>query len=292
MHPTIEQLLKHKPVVLDGAWGTQLQAQGLPIGANPDVWNLEHPERVEAVARGYVEAGSEIILTNSFGANRYILERHGLAEKVAEINRAGAEISKRACGGKALVFGSMGPTGKILMMGDVTVEDMQEVFREQAQALADGGADGLLIETMSDLEEVKVAVAAARTTGLPVAVSLVYDAGAEKDRTMMGVTPERAAEELADSGIDVLGANCGQGIAGFVKICQRLHQASHLPVWIKANAGLPEMVDGKAVYRTSPAEFASHVEALVQAGASFIGGCCGTSPDYIRALKQVLGARE
>ena len=156
MHPTIATLLGKTPVVLDGAWGTQLQAQGLEIGANPDIWNLEHPERVEAVARGYVEAGSQIILTNTFGANRYILERHGLAARAAEINRAGAAISKRAAGGKALVFASIGPTGKMLMMGDVTPEEMQEVFREQAQALADGGADGLLIETMSDLEEVKV----------------------------------------------------------------------------------------------------------------------------------------
>ena len=284
MHPLIEQLLQQAPVVLDGAWGTQLQARGLEIGACPDEWNLSNPERVESVARAYVDAGSRIILTNTFGANRYILERHGLADRVREVNRTGAEISRRAAGDKAFVFASIGPSGKMLMMEEVSREDLLAAFREQCEALAEGGAQGLVVETMSDLEEAKVAAEAAQTTGLPVVVSMVYDAGAQKDRTMMGVTPEKAATELQAAGVDVIGANCGQGIAGFIPIAERYRKATALPLWMKANAGLPEMVNGKATYTTTPETFISHVPALRSAGAQFVGGCCGTSPEFIRAL--------
>jgi 5-methyltetrahydrofolate--homocysteine methyltransferase len=284
MNSVIEQLLAQGPVVTDGAWGTQMQARGLGVGECPDAWNLSNAEKVEEVARAYVEAGSRIILSNTFGATRFGLERHGLAGQVAEVNRAGAEISRRAAGEKARVFASVGPTGKMLMMGEVSEEEMLKTFAEQAQALAEGGADGIVIETMSDLAEAKIALRAARETGLPVVACMVYDSGAEKDRTMMGVTPEQAAEELTAGGADVIGANCGQGIDGFMAICRRLAAATDRPIWIKANAGLPEMVDGKTVYRTEPEEFASHAGPLLEAGASFLGGCCGTDPRFIRAL--------
>ena len=243
---------------------------------------------VEAVAASYVAAGSRVIITNTFGANRFTLERHGLADKVEEINRTGAEISKRAAGDKALVFASVGPTGKMLLMEEVTEEELFDAFSEQAQALAAGRADGLVIETMSDLEEAKIALQACKATGLPVVASMVYDAGTDLDRTMMGTTVEQATTELTEAGADVIGSNCGQGIAGFVKLCAKMKANTNLPIWIKGNAGLPEMIDGKAIYKTTPEEFASFAHPLIDAGADFIGGCCGTSPDFIRAMKSAL----
>ncbi len=285
MHETIEKLTAAGPVVTDGAWGTQLQQHGLPVGACPDAWNLSEPEKVGAVAEAYVEAGSQIILTNTFGANRFVLTRHNLADKVSEINRTGVEISKRAAGKQALVFASIGPTGVMLMMGDVSADDLKAAFADQARALAEGGADGLVVETMADPAEARLAVAAAKETGLPVVACMVYDSGPNKDRTMMGATPEQAAEQLAEAGADVIGSNCGRGIEGFVDICRRLKEAVKLPVWIKANAGLPEVVDGQTVYRQTPAEFARFVPELVEAGAAFIGGCCGTTPEFIAAVK-------
>ncbi len=288
LHPLIAELLRAAPVVTDGAWGTQLQARGLAPGQCPDAWNLEHPERVEAVARAYVEAGSRIILTNTFRANRLALAGYGLADKVIEINRAGAEISRRAAAGSARVFASIGPSGRMLVTGETTPEELAAIFAEQAQALAEGGADALVIETMADLAEACIAVKAARGTGLPVVASMVFDSGKNKDRTMMGVTPEQAAQTLAESGADVVGANCGQGVAGYIAICRRLRAACDRPIWIKANAGLPEVVDGAPVYRMTPEEYARYVPALVEAGASFIGGCCGTGPEFIREIRKVL----
>jgi len=284
MHKIIQTLIADGIVVTDGAWGTQLQARGLGIGEFPDAWNLVHPERVADVARTYVEAGSRVILTNTFGANRLRLADVGLESRVPEINRRGAQISKEAAGTRALVFASIGPSGKMLLTGETSSAALREAFLEQARALAEGGADALVIETMADLNEAVAAVSAAKGTGLPVVACMVFDSGRNKDRTMMGTTPEQAAVALQDAGADVIGANCGQGIAGFVNVCHRLRVATELPVWIKANAGLPQIDDDKAVYSTTPEEFAAHVPQLIAAGASFIGGCCGTSPEFIRAV--------
>lgn len=284
MHALVEQLLSKRPVLLDGAWGTQMQARGLPVGQCGEGWNLDQPDLVGEVAQAYVDAGSDIILTNTFCGSRIMLESHGLSERTVEINRAGAEISKRAAGDRAKVFGSMGPTGKMLMMGDITEDEMVAVFTEQAEALAAGGADGLVMETMSDLDELRCAIRAAKSTGLPVAASMVYDSGVDNDRTMMGVTPEQQAEMVAEAGADIVGSNCGQGIEGFIPIAARMKAACGLPIWMKANAGLPEMVDGKAIYHVTPEAFAAKAADLLAAGADFVGGCCGTSPDFIRAL--------
>lgn len=286
MHPILQDLLAGGPILTDGAWGTQLQARGLALGEFPDAWNLTHAERVEEVARAYVEVGSRVILTNTFGANRLRLAEAGLASKVTEINQRGVEISRRGAGGRAKVFASIGPGGKLLLAGEVTADELRAAFAEQASALADAGADALVVETMSDLEEAAIAVAAAKETGLPVVACMVFDSGRDKDRTMTGVTPEQAAAGLVAAGADVIGSNCGQGIAGFVSLCRRLRAATDKPIWIKANAGLPEVVSGRTVYRTTPEEFARHVPALVEAGASFLGGCCGTSPEFIRAIRR------
>jgi methionine synthase I (cobalamin-dependent) len=288
MHPLIQQLTTHGPVITDGAWGTELQARGLGLGEFPDLWNLTNPERVGEVAQAYVTAGSHVILTNTFGANRIRLAEQGSAERAAEINARGVEISLKAAAGRARVFASIGPTGKLLMNGDVTEDELRAAFGEQARALATAHADALVVETMSDLEEAKLAVGAARETGLPVVACMVFDTGKDKDRTMMGNTPEQAARALTEAGADVIGANCGQGIAGFVAICRRLRAAVDRPVWIKPNAGLPKMVDGRASYTTTPEEFTGYIPAILDAGASFIGGCCGTRPDFIAAIGRAL----
>jgi methionine synthase I (cobalamin-dependent) len=237
-----------------------------------------------------VEAGSQIVLTNTFGSNRFVLARHGLADRVAEVNRAGVEISRRAAGNHAKVFASVGPTGVMLMMGQVSEADLKAAFAVQVQAIAEAGADGIVIETMSDPAEACLAVAAAHETGLPVVACMTFDSGAKKDRTMMGTTPEQAAEQLTAAGADVIGSNCGHGIAGMVDVCRRLHAVTDRPIWIKANAGLPKNVDGKTIYDQTPAEFVDFVPQLLEAGASFLGGCCGTSPDFIRALADKLKA--
>lgn len=285
MNLLIHQLTSKGPVLTDGAWGTQLQIRGLRPGECPDTWNLLHPDRVEQVARAYVAAGSQVILTNTFRANRITLADHELSSRVIDINRTGAEISRRAARDQARVFGSIGPSGKMLVLGETTEAELEEAFAEQAQALLDGGADAILVETISDLVEAKAAIRAARAIGVPVVASMVFDSGKDKDRTMMGVTPEQAADELTAAGADVVGANCGLGVAAYVGICRRLHAATDRPIWIKPNAGLPELIDGTPFYRMTPEQFASYVPALLEAGASFIGGCCGTGPEFIRAMR-------
>jgi 5-methyltetrahydrofolate--homocysteine methyltransferase len=284
----IEELAAAGPVVTDGAWGTQLQARGLEVGRSPDAWNLSHPDWVEEIGRAYVEAGSQVIITNTFQANRLALERHGLTEKTAEINRAGAEISCRAAAGRARVFGSIGPSGKVLLMDETTEDELREVFGEQARALAEGGAEAIVVETMSEPDEAKAALSAALETGLPVVACMTFDSGKDLDRTSFGTTPEQAAKLLVEAGAHAIGANCGQGLEGYVAICKRLKAATDRPVWIKANAGLPEVVGGKTVWSQTPERFASFVPALVEAGASFIGGCCGTGPEFIRAVRERL----
>jgi 5-methyltetrahydrofolate--homocysteine methyltransferase len=288
MHELIARMIADGPVLTDGAWGTQMQARGLEVGACPDEWNLSNPQAVEEVARAYVDAGSQVIITNTFGATRFCLARHNLEDKVVEINRAGAEISRRAAGDRAKVFASMGPSGVMLMMGEASADELRDAFVVQAQALAEGGADALVIETMSDPAEAKLAVEAARTTGLPVVACMVFDSGEDHDRTMMGTTPEEAARTLAEAGADCIGSNCGQGIEGFLPICKRLHEATDRPIWIKANAGLPKVVDGETVYTQTPEGFADHVPGLIEGGASFVGGCCGTSPEFIQAVLKKL----
>jgi methionine synthase I (cobalamin-dependent) len=290
LHPLFLKLLDSLPVITDGAWGTQLQIRGLPPGTFPDAWNLSHPSEVAAVARAYVEAGSQIILTNTFGSNRLRLAEAGLAHLTPQLNQLGVEISLNAAQNHALVFASIGPSGKWLLNGETSPDQLRDTFEEQASALAQAGPDALVIETMTDLEEATIAIKAARTTRLPIVASMVFDSGRNKDRTVMGVTPEQAALALAQAGADVIGANCGQGIDAFIPICQRLKSASNRPIWIKPNAGLPGVVDGLPVYRTTPGDFAANALLLLDAGASFIGGCCGTNPDSIQALRRACKA--
>ncbi len=275
-------------LITDGAWGTELQARGLPPGTIPDTWNLTHPERVQAVARAYADAGSQVILTNTFRANAVAMK--GVPEAdIDAINRAGVAVSRGAAG-QALVFASIGPTGKMLLSGEIDSEQVSAAFVAQSRSLAEAGADALLVETMSDIEEARLAVKAAKSTGLPAIVSFAFDSGKNKDRTMMGATPEAVAAAMAEAGADAVGANCGVGVEQAVPICRRLRAACDLPVWIKPNAGLP-VVEGAAIHYATTAEyFASHFAALRDAGASFVGGCCGSTPEFIRALVAARGA--
>lgn len=284
MKPMIQQWLERGPVLTDGAWGTELQKMGLVPGEIGDHWNLTHSDKVGVVARSYVEAGSGIILTNTFRANRVALRGHEAAEKIKELNRAGVQISRSATGDKARVFASMGPSGKLLMAEEITEQELREAFAEQANALAEAGPDAIVIETMSDLAEAGIALDAAKATGLPTVVCMVFDSGKDQDRTLTGVTPDRAARELTARGADVIGANCGKGIDGFIRICRRLHASTDRPIWIKSNAGLPRVSGDSIVYDMTAEEFARHVPQLVGAGASFLGGCCGTNPQFIRAM--------
>jgi methionine synthase I (cobalamin-dependent) len=248
-------------MVSDGAWGTQLQARGLPSGTTPDTWNLTHADQVESVARAYAEAGSQVVLTNTFRANAVAMRNCSETELDA-INRAGVVLSKKGAGNWALVFASIGPTGKILMSGEVSGEQVTAAFAAQAQSLAAAGADALLIETMSDIEEARLAVEAVRRTGLPVIASFAFDSGKNKDRTMMGVTPEMVAAAMLEAGADAVGANCGVGVELSVPICRRLRAACELPIWIKPNAGLPTIEGTTLHYATTAEYFASHYAAI------------------------------
>jgi len=276
--------------VLDGAWGTQLQQHGLPEGSCPEHWNDENPSAVEAVARSYVEAGSDAILTNTFGGNRFVLAGHGLADRAAELCEQGAAISRWAVADtETKVFGSIGPTGKIVMMEEVPEDDLRAAFAAAAGALERGGVDALVLETFNELAEVKLAFAAARdATDLPIVCCMTFSSGPDKTRTMMGTSPAELAAFAAEAGAAGVGANCGVGPENYRTVAAMLREATGLPIWIKANAGLPVVRDGKTVFPMAAAEFASHVPALVAAGANLVGGCCGTSPEFIREIRAVL----
>lgn len=277
-----------RAVITDGAWGTQLQALGLQPGECPDAWNLTQAAKVQVVACAYVAAGSQVILSNTFGANRIALARHGLAASAAAINRAGARLSRQSADGKADVYASIGPSGKLLATGDTNETELASAFEEQSLALAEGGAQGLVLETFTDLAELLIALGAAKKTRLKVVACMVFDSGKNKDRTAMGVTIEQAVRALTSAGADGIGANCGRGAAGYVPICQRLHELTDKPLWLKPNAGLPVMSDGKIAYPTTPDEFAANIVKLVESGAHWVGGCCGSSPDFVQAIARAL----
>lgn len=281
-------LEKKKVLIADGGWGTELFKHGLSAGDAPEAWNLDHPDGVRAVAISYVNAGADIILTNTFGGNPLKLTKVGLGPKTAEINRLGANISKEAAAESALVFGSIGPTGELVKpLGTATEPEMVKCFLKQVEALVSGGVDGIVIETMTDLTEAKAALRAAReSTPLPVVLSMTFEKKQRGYATMMGVRPEQAAGELERAGADVVGANCGAGMDDMIEVARLMRLATSLPIWCKPNAGLPEFIDGNTIYRETPEKMASQLRAIVEAGARIVGGCCGTTPAHIRALVQ------
>jgi len=277
--------------VTDGVYGTPLQA-AISAGGCTELLNVEDPAVVEAAARSYIEAGADVIMTNSLVAHRFGLEAHGLADRAAELAEAAAAISCRAAEGTDVkVFGSFGTTGKIVMMDDVPREQLAAAFAETAEALARGGAEAIVLETFNELAEAEIALKATRKAcGLPVIVSLVFAHGPDSVATMMGNLPADLAAMAEAEGAAAVGANCGVGPAEVVPVARMLREATDLPVWIKPNAGLPVVADGRTTFPVGPEEFASFVQPLIEAGANFIGGCCGTTPDHIRAVRQAVDA--
>jgi 5-methyltetrahydrofolate--homocysteine methyltransferase len=279
----------------DGAMGTQLQQAGLESGGCGEAWNLDHPGRVLAIQRAYAEAGADCVLSNTFGASRIMLERHGEGARVAAINEAGARIAREAFGARdGFVLGDVGPFGGLMEpYGEVAPSRVEQAFREQAQALVRGGVDAIIIETQTALEELEIAIAAAKEAGAPAVIgSLAYDKMADEDevRTMMGVSPEMAAEFMAARGVDVLALNCGTGVdmAMAADVVRRYRSVSGLPVMAQPNAGQPVLEDFKVVYRETPEQMARDLPALLAAGVNIVGGCCGSTPAHIRRFREVL----
>jgi len=288
MKGILERLKSGEILISDGAMGTFLYARGLAAGENPESWCLSHPEVVKEIAKAYVDAGSDIVETNSFGGTRYKLEPYGFADKVTEFNRAAAALAKAAAGTGRFVAASVGPTGHIVEDegGDATPGQLYDAFKEQIVALAEGGADALCIETMSSVTEAVEAIRAAKeNTALPVICTFTFEQGAKGFRTMMGVRPDRAAREAVAAGADIVGANCGNGIANMIEITRQIRAAApDVPILIHANAGSPVVENGKTLFKETPEYMASRVDELIAAGAHIVGGCCGTTPAHIAAI--------
>jgi 5-methyltetrahydrofolate--homocysteine methyltransferase len=287
-----EEVGQGRTLLSDGAWVALLLKKGLAPGDCPEMCCLTRRADVLEIARSYVEAGADMIRTNSFGASRIKLSHYGLAERAAEINEAAAAISREAAGPERHVLGSIGPTGVILTMGELAETDVESAFREQAMALERGGADAVCIETMSALDEACLAVRAARaSTKLEVIVTFTFEREPSGDyRTLMGVSPAQMARAVLTAGAHVIGANCGSGVAQMIDIVQELRVAAPAAaILVHANAGLPVIRDGLAVFPESPEEMALLAPELRKAGANVIGGCCGTTPAHIRAMARALG---
>ena len=283
-----ERVAQGDILISDGAMGTYLQAKGLSPGECMESWCVSHPDVIKGIHEEYIAAGSDIVETNSFGGTCYKLKPYGLADKVRELNQAAAALAKQAMAGKGYVAGSVGPTGRIIEDegGDVTPRDLYKAFKEQVLALEEGGADALCIETMASLGEAVQAIKAAKeNTKLPIICTFTFEPGARGFRTMMGVTPERAAREAVAAGADVVGANCGNGIVNMIEITRQMHTAQpRTPILINANAGMPVLEGEKTVFKETPEFMASKVPELIRAGAQIIGGCCGTTPEHIAAM--------
>jgi len=291
MRKIIQEIQKGRVLVSDGAWGTFLQKKGLQPGECPEEWNISRADDVFGIAQSYVDAGADMIETNSFGGNYFKLKNYGLESRVFEINKAAAEISRKSAGSDRFVLGSVGPTGKLLIMEEVTEDELYIAFKEQSIALEAGGADAIVIETMTDLEEARIAVKAAKeNTSCEVICTMTFDKiiGGEY-RTMMGISPTEMTESLVEAGAEIIGANCGNGIADMIGIVKEIRLVNAtIPILIHANAGMPHYHDGETTFPESPNDMAARVKEIVEAGANIIGGCCGTTPDHICEVRNVV----
>lgn len=293
--PSLLLALEERVLIGDGAMGTQMQMAGLEPGGCGEAWNIDHPERVLSIQRAYVDAGADCLLANTFGASRIMLERHDEGGRVVEINRAGVDLAHRAFGGRpGFVIGDIGPFGGLMEpYGDIAVARVEDAFREQARALVDAGVDAIIIETQTALEELEIAIAAARGAGASVVIgSIAYDRMQDgiEVRTMMGVSPEDGARFMVERGVDILALNCGTGIdmAMAADIVRRYRSVSALPVMAQPNAGQPVLENFQVIYRQTPDEMADGVVDVVRAGARIVGGCCGSTPAHIRRLREAI----
>lgn len=292
--PTLLQALRERVLLADGAMGTEIQRAGLESGGCGEAWNLDHPERVLEIQRRYAEAGSDILLSHSFGASRIMLNRHGEGERTPAINLAAVRIARQALGERGYVLGDIGPFGGLMEpYGDVAAAEVEKAFKEQARALVEGGADGIIIETQTAFEELAIAIAAAKEAGAPLVIgSIAFDRMVEEDdvRTMMGISPEQAAEFMVAHGCDVAALNCGTGVdmAMAARIVARYRATSGLPVMAQPNAGQPVLEDMQVVYKETPDQFAAGLPGLLAAGPRIVGGCCGSTPAHIRRLRELL----
>lgn len=288
----LERLQSSEILILDGATGTNLQRRGLPVGTPSDIWVKDNPEAVAQLHRDFLAAGSDILLTNTFGSSRLHLRQAGLEDRFEENNRlAVAILSEVVKGTSTLVAGSMGPLGEMLQpYGTLSESDAQHEYAEQARLLSDAGVDVLVIETQFDLNEAKAAIHGAHSvTDLPVVCSFSYDRGT---RSMMGVKPSQMGRELADEGLAALGINCGRSLEDNLKALHELQQATALPLWFKPNAGLPKTDEaGNLYYDVTPEIIAAQVPLWIEAGARLVGGCCGTSPEHLQAIAQAAKKR-
>ncbi len=292
---TIQSILeKSGYVITDGAMGTVLFSSGLDQGDPPELWNVDYPDRVAAVHQAYYDAGAQVMLTNTFGGNRYRLMLHNAQDRVTEVNQAAAAILREVVSkndNQAVVAGDIGPSGQVLTpYGELSFQEAKEGFAQQAEALISAGVDVIWIETMSDLEEVRAAIEGARqvSADIPVVTTMTFDT---HGHTMMGVSPEQALETLTPLGPLALGGNCGNGPEEIIEVIQKMHAVDpNMTLVAKANAGIPELVKGKPVYRASPAAMADYAVNSYQAGARIIGACCGSTPDHVKAISQALAA--
>jgi 5-methyltetrahydrofolate--homocysteine methyltransferase len=286
----MERLRSGGVLISDGATGTYQQTHGLEPGGCPEELNASRPELIKQMYKEFFDAGSDMVLTASFGGNRFMLEKYGHGDRVTELNRLAAQHAKSVAPPNGLVAGSVGPSGEFLEpLGEVTNKEMLEAFAEQVTALADGGADVIVVETMMAIEEATLAVRAVKeNTDLPVIATMTFDKGPRGFFTMMGVTPERAVTELREAGADVTGANCGNGIDNMVEIAQIMRGATDGYLLVHSNAGIPVIRQGQIVYTETPEYMAERFKDLADLGINILGGCCGTTPDHIRALSQTI----
>lgn len=291
MRTLLERLAGGEVLVGDGGWGTMLMARGLQPGEAPERFNLRDPGAIEEIARLYVDAGADLITTNTFGGSPARLREAGLEDQVAEVNAAAVRAARRATGQRAYVSASVGPSGLMLQpYGEADPAEVAEGFAAQARALAEAGVDVFCVETMTDVEEARLAVAAARAAGpeVPIVATMTFEATPRGFYTVMGTSVADAARLLIEAGADIVGSNCGNGVATMVAIAQAFRQATAAPIAIQSNAGLPQVVDGRLVYPESPDAFGAAVPALLAAGVRIVGGCCGTTPDHVRAIREAV----